>query len=329
MKAPRHALVTGISGQDGSYLSERLLADGWRIDAVVRDAIGDGEHPIDPAVGVHHADLADTHRLQSIVTEVRPDVVFNLASISSVAASWQRPVETAQVNGLAVLGILDAAWRLHEDGHPVRVVHASSSEIFGEPSTTPQNESTRIAPINPYGTAKAFAHASVQVFRSRGLFAANAILYNHESPRRPETFVTRKITRAAARVACGHPAGLALGNLDARRDWGWAPDYVDALLRIADGADADDVVVATGRTHSVRDFVEAAFSAAGVFDWEQHVTTDPAFVRPADVSQMCGDASRARETLGWAPTVDFDDMVAAMVAADIELVEASVDDRVP
>ena len=319
----KNALVTGITGQDGSYLGEALLAAGWDVAGVVRDQAAAGEHPVPVAVEAHAVDLTDTMALRGLVREVRPDVIFNLAGISSVAASWERPVETAQVNGVAVLALLDAASDLARDGSAVRLVQASSAEIFGDAEVSPQNESTPLAPLNPYGAAKAFAHTSVRLFRDRGLWASSAILFNHESPRRPESFVTRKITAAAARVALGLDADLVLGNLDARRDWGWAPDYIDALLRIAGAEEADDYVVATGETHSVREFAAAAFAAAGVEDWQRHVRTDPAFVRPADVRLMCGDASRLRERLGWSPSMAFEQLVSAMVASDVGLLRSA------
>jgi GDPmannose 4,6-dehydratase len=201
-------------------------------------------------------------------------------------------------------------------GRPVRVFQASSAEMFGDPAESPQSETTPLRPRSPYGAAKAFAHNLVAVYRGRGLHACSGILFNHESPRRPETFVTRKITRAAALVAAGRQDSVALGNLDARRDWGWAPDYVDAMVRAVRHDLPGDYVIATGKAHSVREFVAAAFSAAGLPDWQRHVTVDPAFARPADAAELVGDSSRARAVLGWAPTLTFEEIVTRMVDAD-------------
>ncbi|AMB57851.1 GDP-mannose 4,6-dehydratase [Microterricola viridarii] len=314
----RTALVTGVSGQDGSYLSESLLAAGWAVHGLVRAASAAHEQPIDPRVITHTGDLADEARLRAVVADVAPDVIFNLAGVSSVAQSWQQPVLTAELTGVAAVTLLDAAWQLQEaSGTPVRFVQASSAEIFGAASQLPQNEDTPIRPVSPYGAAKAFAHHAVGVYRARGLGASAAVLYNHESPRRPETFVTRKITRGAALIAAGQSDTLMLGNLDARRDWGWAPDYVDALIRMAEAPEADDFVIATGRAHTVREFVAAAFRAVGIEDWQRHVGLDPRFARPSDAPEMCGDASKARELLGWQPSVEFDELVARMAAHDL------------
>ena len=245
--------------------------------------------------------------------ELAPQEVYNLAAISSVAQSWDEPDRTAHVNGLAAVALMESA-RLAGD---VRLVQASSAEIFGEPADSPQTEDTAIRPVNPYGAAKAFAHLSAGVFRQRDQHVSSAILYNHESPRRHERFVTRKITSTVAAIARGDADELVLGNLDARRDWGWAPDYVDAMVRAARADEPGDYVVATGRAHSVREFVAAAFAAAGVNDWEHLVRQDERFFRPADPTELVGDASRARDVLGWEPTVAFEEIVARMVAADL------------
>jgi GDPmannose 4,6-dehydratase len=238
--------------------------------------------------------------------------------VSSVAQSWAEPDLTARVNGAAAVALLESALQAQDKhGRPVRFVQASSAEIFGEPATSPQTEDTPVRPVNPYGAAKAYAHLAVDVYRRRGLHAVSAILYNHESPRRPEQFVTRKITRGVAAIAHGRADHLTLGNLDARRDWGWAPDYVDAMVRAARADQPADYVVATGVGHTVRDFVAAAFTAAGIDDWEPLVRTDPALVRPADPADLVGDATRARTRLGWAPTVTFEELVRRMVAADL------------
>jgi GDPmannose 4,6-dehydratase len=316
----RTTLVTGASGQDGSYLCEQLLAEGATLHALHHAASGPGldAYPWAAKVTWHQGDLADAGDVTALVTEIGPDEIYNLAGVSSVAQSWADPMTTAQVTGVGALTIMDAAWRLQESsGRQVQVLQASSAEIFGSPARAPQDESTPIKPVSPYGAAKAFAHHLAAVYRERGLAVSTCILYNHESPRRPPTFVTRKITRGAAAIALGQSDELALGNLDAVRDWGWAPDYVDAMVRANRSQQADDYVIATGTGHAVRDFVAAAFSAAGVADWERHVRIDPRFVRPADPAVLCGDPSRARERLGWQPTVTFEEMVAAMVANDL------------
>lgn len=310
------ALVTGITGQDGSYLAERLLGEGVEVHGMVRP--GDPAHLPD-GVHQHPVDLADRTALHRVVTEVAPDELYHLAGVSSVAQSWAEPVATAELTGLASAAILDAALAAQDrEGKAVRVVQASSAEIFGSPDRVPQDESTAIRPTNPYGAAKAFAHHLVGVYRARGLHAGSAILFNHESPRRPPSFVTRKITQGAARVAV-EGGVITLGNLDARRDWGWAPDYVDALVRLARHSEPLDVVIATGSTHSVREFAETALRHAGVEDPGAHLVTDPAFFRPTDAAQLVGDPTLARTALGWTPTRDFDQIIAAMVAHDLEL----------
>jgi len=310
------ALVTGASGQDGGYLVERLLEDGWDVSALVR---GD-DSALPSAVRPFEGDLRDAAGLGRIVAEAAPDTVFHLAGLSSVALSWQEPVLTAEVTGTAVAALLEASLSLQESsGRPVRFVQASSSEIFGAATENPQTESTPIRPVSPYGAAKAFAHLLVGVYRGRGLHASSGILYNHESPRRPDAFVTRKITAGVAAIAVGAASELSLGNLDVRRDWGWAPDYVDALVRASRADEAGDYIVATGVSHSVREFVAAAFAAAGIADWEHLVVLDPRFARPVDAPEMRGDASRARSVLGWQPTVAFEEIVARMVAHDLDL----------
>ena len=313
-------LVTGITGQDGGYLAEQLLAGGGSVHGLVHE----GDPGVTdllarcPSVVLHIGDLLDEASLAAVVAAAGPDEVYNLAGISSVAFSWEQPVLTADVSALGAGRLLEQVWQHQErTGRPVRFVQASSAEIFGAAEVVPQDESTPLRPTSPYGAAKAFAHHLVGVYRGRGLHAVSAILYNHESPRRPATFVTRKITQGAALIAQGRASELVLGNLDARRDWGWAPDYVDALVRAARHEDASDYVVATGQAHSVRDFAVAAFARAGIADWERHVRVDPALVRPVDAAVQVGDASRARTRLGWQPTVDFAELVGRMVDADL------------
>lgn len=310
------ALVTGVTGQDGSYLAERLLADGWAVVGTARATRESGEQEFPAGVERIELDLADTSSIAAAVERAAPDLVVNLAGISSVARSWEIPVETATVTGVAVAALLEACWARFVTGSPVRFIQASSAEIFGARPPVPQDESTPIDPANPYGAAKAYAHHMVGVYRARGLHASAAILYNHESPRRPPTFVTRKITQAVAEIAVGARTHLELGNLDAVRDWGWAPDYVDALVRMA-SAEPGDYLIATGESHSVRDFVVAAFRAVGIADAEKYIVIDPRFQRPTDATELRGDSSKAREVLGWRPTVGFDEMVLRMVEADL------------
>lgn len=314
------ALITGITGQDGGYLADALLADGWQVDGLVIP--GDPLLPEllarAPQVLTHEGDLTDEAGVTALLERVEPDQIYNLGGISSVAFSWQRPVRTAQVTGLGPGILLEAAWQLQQRlGRSVRVLQASSAEIFGEPDRAPQDESTPIRPVNPYGAAKAFAHHLVGVYRTRGLPASACVLYNHESPRRPDTFVTRKITKAAAMIAAGRQDSLRLGNLDTRRDWGWAPDYVDAMRLALAHDEPGDYVVATGRAHSVRDLVAAAFAHAGLPDWTRHVEVDASLARPADAAEQVGDATKASTVLGWRPTVSFEEMVARMVDADL------------
>lgn len=317
------ALITGITGQDGSYLAEQLHSTGWEVHALVRAESGDPEQPIPAWVQQHAGDLLDHGSLVEAVRDSEPDTIFNLAGISSVALSWQKPQLTSQASGLAVGVLLDTAWTLQKDtGRELRFVQASSSEVFGAATSDPQDESTPIRPVSPYGAAKAFAHHLVGVYRGAGMFAASCIFYNHESPRRPATFVTRKITREVALIAAGESTQLLLGNLDARRDWGWAPDFMDAMTRVATADAPDDFVIATGVAHSVREFVGAAFAAAGIRDWEGLVQIDERFTRPVDAPTMRGDRSRARDRLGWAPTVEFDEIVARMVRADLAALAA-------
>ena len=309
------AFITGVGGQDGSYLAEELLAAGYAVHGLSAP-----DAPGRPTTGVvtHTADLRDAAAVGALLDAIAPDQIYNLAGVSSVALSWAQPVLTAEVNAVGALGLLEAAHRLADrTGKRVAFVQAASAEVFGEPATSPQDERTPIRPVNPYGISKAFAHQAAAVYRGRGLHACSLILYNHESPRRPPDFVTRKITSTAAAIAQGRATELALGNLDARRDWGWAPDYVHAMRLAAEHPVAGDYVIATGASHSVRDFVAAAFARAGLADWERYVRVDPAFLRPVDATELRGDASKARDVLGWTPSVPFDDLVARMVEADL------------
>ncbi|WP_426245971.1 GDP-mannose 4,6-dehydratase [Nocardioides sp. LHG3406-4] len=309
------AFVTGIGGQDGGYLADALLARGVEVHGLVRGA---GPAFVHPDVTLHAGDLTDADAVRGLLLDLAPDEVYNLAAISSVAQSWQHPDAVRRVNGDAAVELMASSYAVMlAQGRPVRFVQASSAEIFGQPAATPQDEATPLAPTNPYGESKAVAHRAVGTWRARGLPAVSAILYNHESPRRPERFVTRRITRGVAEIAHGRADTLVLGNLDARRDWGWAPDHVDALVRAARHPVAQDYVVATGETHSVRDFAVAALAHAGIDDWERHLRTDEALVRPSDAAELCGDSTRARRDLGWQPTRSFTEVVAAMVDADL------------
>jgi GDPmannose 4,6-dehydratase len=313
------ALITGVGGQDGYYLAERLLAEGYEVHGIVRSSDAEG---LDARITAHTADLSEGDRLREIVLAVAPDEIYNLAAISSVGLSWKEPLLTARVNGLSVAALLDAALELTESGAAEpHFVQASSAEIFGQAEEVPQTEQTSVRPVSPYGASKAYAHHLVGVYRSRGLFASACILYNHESPRRPTAFVTRKITEGAARIARGLQDELVLGNLDSRRDWGWAPDFARALHLTATAGRPDDFIIATGVTHTVGDFVAAAFERAGVPDWERRVRVSSEFARPVDPSLQVGNAAHAREALGWEPTVSFAEIVGAMVDNDLALID--------
>jgi len=322
----RRALVTGITGQDGGYLTEQLLAEGCEVHGFVldRDPVRAAFAAAHPSVVLHAGDLADSAGVTALVHDVEPDELYNLAGISSVAFSWEQPLLTAELSGVAAAVLFRAALEVQErTGRPVACVQASSAEIFGDADVAPQDERTPVRPVSPYGAAKAYAHHMARVYRGRGLHVASCILFNHESPRRPQTFVTRKITAAAARIGIEGSGVLSLGNLDARRDWGWAPDYVDAMLRAARHTVADDFVIASGTAHTVAQFAEAAFRRAGVGDaWREHIEIDPAFLRPQDAPLMVGDATKARRELGWAPTVPFEELVGRMVDADLALLRA-------
>ncbi|KAA0924667.1 GDP-mannose 4,6-dehydratase [Rhodococcus sp. ANT_H53B] len=314
----QRALITGIGGQDGTILARRLSELHYSIVGTVQPGSVASEQFGDATL--IEADLRDAELCRALVLDAEPDVIFHFAGISSVGYSWDHPVETAAVNGNSAVALLDALLEIQtKSGAERTFVNASSAEIFAGASESPQHEGTPITPLNPYGASKAFSHNMTQVYRARGLKASNAIFYNHESTFRPTKFVTRKITAAAAAIARGKQSTLELGNLDARRDWGWAPDYVEATLLMATHDRGDDFVIATGEAHSVREFVDAAFRAAGIPDWQELVTSNDAFGRPADSAEMVGDASRAKDVLGWTPTKRFDDVVKAMVEHDLSL----------
>jgi len=315
----KRALVTGVTGQDGSYLAELLLAKGYEVTGVVRRVSGSSTGRLrhllgDPRLRLLQGDLTDAGRLAALVRAAEPDEVYNLAAQSHVHVSFDLPLQTTDVTAVGALRLLDA---VRQSGRPIRYYQASSSEQFGLAPAAPQDETTPFHPRSPYGCAKVFAHhATVNYRESYGLHASCGILFNHESPRRGEAFVTRKITRAAARIKLGLEPELRLGNLEARRDWGFAGDYVEAMWRMLQEDEPGDYVIATGESRSVRDFLAAAFACVDL-DWERHVVLDPDLHRPAEVGDLRGDATKARERLGWRPRVGFAELVERMVEADL------------
>jgi GDPmannose 4,6-dehydratase len=326
MTASKRALITGITGQDGSYLAELLLEKGYEVHGVVRrsssfntdriDHIYQDPHASGLRLVLHYGDLTDSSCLRHVLTLAEPDEVYNLGAQSHVRVSFDQPEYTADVVAVGTLRLLEA---IRDTGREVRFYQASSSEMFGDNMETPQCEGTRFQPSSPYAVAKVAAHWNTVLYRKAyGLFACSGILFNHESPRRGETFVTRKITRAVGRIRHGLQEKLFLGNLDASRDWGYAPEYVEAMWMMLQAEEPDDYVVATGETHTVREFLEAAFSRAEL-DWKQHVEFDPRYLRPAEVPLLRGDASKAKRELGWEPQVRFEELVRIMVDADMEL----------
>jgi GDPmannose 4,6-dehydratase len=312
------ALITGITGQDGSYLAELLLSKGYEVVGVVRRTSHHSyeriEHLLD-RIEVVAADLLDQHSLTVVLQDTRPDEVYNLAAQSYVPTSWTQPVLTGEFTALGVTRILEAIRLVHPSA---KFYQASSSEMFGRVTETPQRETTSFYPRSPYGVAKVYGHwITVNYRESYDLYAVSGILFNHESPRRGIEFVTRKVTDGVARIKLGLGRELRLGNLDARRDWGFAGDYVEAMWRMLQQPRPQDYVVGTGQTHSVRDLVEAAFGHVGL-DWRRHVVTDPKYMRPAEVDLLQADASKARRELGWSPKVGFGELVAMMVDADLD-----------
>jgi GDPmannose 4,6-dehydratase len=319
-KAAKTAVVTGVTGQDGSYLAELLLAKGYEVIGVVRRTSHDSYERIGHLLDRLHvvpADLLDQHSLTTVIRDARPDEVYNLAAQSFVPTSWSQPVLTGEFTALGVTRLLEAI-RL---AHPAaRFYQASSSEMFGKATETPQRETTPFYPRSPYGVAKVYGHwITVNYRESYGLHAVSGILFNHESPRRGLEFVSRKVTDAVARIKRGKATELRLGNLEARRDWGFAGDYVDAMWRMLQRDEPSDYVIGTGETHSVRELCEVAFGHVGL-DWQQYVKVDPRFVRPAEVDVLLADAARARRDLGWAPRVSFTQLITMMVDADLERV---------
>ena len=313
----RTALITGITGQDGSYLAELLLQKGYEVVGVVRRTSHDSYERIGHLLDRLHivpADLLDQHSLTSVIKDARPHEVYNLAAQSFVPTSWTQPVLTGEFTALGVTRLLEAVRLAHPEA---RCYQASSSEMFGKAVETPQRESTPFYPRSPYGVAKVYGHwITVNYRESYGLYAVSGILFNHESPRRGLEFVTRKVTHGAARIARGQARELRLGNLDAGRDWGFAGDYVEAMWRMLQQPAPEDYVIGTGETHTVRELCEIAFAHAGL-DWKKFVVVDPSLVRPAEVDVLLADPSKAQRQLGWRPTVGFADLVRMMMDADL------------
>ncbi len=320
----RRALITGITGQDGSYLAELLLSKGYEVHGLIRRSssfsTGRIDHlyrdPHQPNVPLHlyYGDLSDSSSLITSLNRIKPDEVYNLGAQSHVKVSFEMPEFTADTTGMGTLRLLEAI--RHAD-RPIRYYQAGSSEMFGKVVETPQTERTPFYPRSPYAVSKVFAHwMTIQYREAYGMFAANGILFNHESPRRGATFVTRKVTRGIASILAGRERRIYLGNLDARRDWGYAPEYVEAMWLMLQQPEPDDFVVATGEMHSVREFVELAFALVGR-DWQEFVEIDPRYFRPTEVDELRGDASKAREQLGWRPRTTFTELVRLMVEADL------------
>ena len=324
----KKALITGITGQDGSYLAELLLGKGYEVHGLIRRAssfnterlepIYKDPHRSDTRLFLHYGDLADSVATSTLIAEIQPDEIYNLAAQSHVRVSFDIPDYTGDITGVGGTRILEAARK----GAPkTRFYQASSSEMFGLIQETPQRETTKFYPRSPYGAAKVYSYwMTVNYRESYGIHASNGILFNHESPRRGETFVTRKITRAVARIKAGVQKRLFLGNLDAKRDWGYAPEYVEAMWLMLQQDNADDYVIATGETHSIREFLDLSFGLAGL-EWEQYVHIDPRYYRPAEVDLLIGDASKAKKQLGWAPKTTFPELVRIMTEADIAMLE--------
>ena len=318
----RSALITGITGQDGSYLAELLLERGYEVHGMVRRASTEKFERIEhlrERITLHQGDLLDQRSLVDTLKAARPDEIYNLAAMSFVAVSWVQPTLTAEFTGVGVTRMLEA---MREVCPEARFYQASSSEMFGKVREVPQTEATPFYPRSPYGVAKAYGHhITVNYRESYDLHATSGILFNHESPRRGLEFVTRKVTWHAAAIRHGRVSELRLGNLDSQRDWGYAKDYVEAMWLMLQRDRADDFVIATGRMHTVRELVEIAFDEAGVPGWEGHVTLDPQFLRPAEVDELRGDAGKAERELGWRPGTTFEQLIRLMTRADLELLK--------
>ena len=328
----KKALITGITGQDGSYLAELLLEKGYEVHGLARRSSSFNRGRLDQVVDaegglagvslshavLHYGDLCDASSVNRLLREIRPDEIYNLAAQSDVKISFEIPEYTGDVNGLGTLRILEG---IRESGSNPRIYQAGSSEVFGKAQESPQKETTPFYPRSPYAAAKVYAHwLAVNYREAYGMFICNGISFNHESPRRGENFVSRKITLGAAAIKLGLQSKLALGNLEAQRDWGYAKDYVEAMWRMLQQEQPDDFVVATGETRSVRDFCEAAFGYLGM-DYRDYVVVDPAYFRPTEVDRLVGDASKARRVLGWSPQTSFQELVHLMVDSDLELLK--------
>jgi GDPmannose 4,6-dehydratase len=325
----KKALVTGITGQDGSYLAELLLAKGYEVHGIIRrastfnteriDHLYQDPHINDVQLFLHYSDIADSTSLIKLLYRIQPNEIYHLAAQSHVRVSFDIPEYTGDVTGLGTLRILEA---IRETGVKAKFYQASSSEMYGKVQEVPQRETTPFYPRSPYGAAKVYAYWTTVNYReSYGIFACNGILFNHESPRRGETFVTRKVTRAVAHIKAGLQDKLYLGNLNAKRDWGYAKEYVEAMWRMLQQEEPDDYVIATGETHAVREFVKEAFAYAGL-DWRDHVEIDPKYYRPSEVDLLVGDASKAKRVLEWEPKTTFKDLVSLMVDADMAALKA-------
>jgi len=322
----KKALITGVTGQDGSYLAELLLNKGYEVHGIVRRAstfntsridhiIVDEQHTPDAKFFFHYGDLTDTGNIDKLINQIKPDEVYHLGAQSHVKVSFDMPEFTANAGALGTLRILEA---IKNSGLPIKFYNAASSEMFGS-SLPPQNENTVFHPRSPYACAKVFSFHITRLYREAyGIFACNGILFNHESPRRGETFVTRKITRGIARIKAGLDKKIYLGNLDAKRDWGYSPDYVEAMYMMLQQEKPDDFVIATGETHTVREFLEETFKYAGLGDWQQYIEIDPRYTRPAEVDILMGDASKAKEKIGWGPKIKFSELAKIMVDADMK-----------
>ncbi len=322
----KKAFITGITGQDGSYLAEFLLGKGYEVHGLIRrsstfatgriDHLYQDPHEDKTSLFLHYGDLSDGANLANLLSEIRPDEVYNLGAQSHVKVSFLNPIYTTNVDALGTLRILEAVRALT---HPVKFYQASSSEMYGKVVEIPQSETTPFHPRSPYACAKVYGYWQTVNYREAyGLFACNGILFNHESPRRGKTFVTRKITRAAARIKLGLQNHLFLGNLDAKRDWGFAGDYVEAMWMMLQSDEPEDYVICTGKQYSVQEFLEAAFKIVDL-DLDEHVRIDPSYFRPSEVDSLLGDPTKAREKLGWEPKVDLQELVEMMVQADLEI----------
>ncbi|MFH1867213.1 MAG: GDP-mannose 4,6-dehydratase [Patescibacteria group bacterium] len=327
----KKALITGVTGQDGSYLAELLLAKDYEVDGIIRRASTFNTERVNhlfkeihtPGLKfkLHYGDLADANTIRKLIYSIKPDEIYNLGAQSHVRVSFDIPEYTANIDALGALRILEAVkdWQT-EGGKPIKLYQASSSEMFGQ-GAPPQNEKTPFHPRSPYGCAKVFAfHTTVNYREAYGIYAVNGILFNHESPRRGETFVTRKITRGIARIKAGLDKKIYLGNLEAKRDWGYAPEYMEAAYLMLQHPQPDDYVIGTGESHSVKEFAEAAFKQAGLGNWQDYIEIDPRYFRPAEVENLVADASKAKAKLGWQARTKFADLVKIMIEADLKRV---------